>query len=711
MFEEVGAVKLNLDSYSGNDYYSEGADEDLLLELVKNSEPKDYNRLIAENAGWSRLYHLSDLRGNIVDFLPVTKSDDVLEVGAGCGAITGTLCKKAKSVTAIELSKKRSLINAYRNKDASNLEIRVGNFQDIEKTLTKQYDYIMLIGVLEYAASYIRGVKPEEVLLNILLSHLKDGGRLVIAIENKYGLKYWAGCREDHLGTFYSGIEGYGPESPVKTFSRHALMNLMKKTGCKVNEFYPFPDYKLPVTIYSNDRLPRKGELTDAAPNFDNSRIVAFDERQAFDELIDEGRFPEYSNSFLLVLEKGTRVESFTVRNPIYSRHSNERDPKYAIRTDILRDGNGKQFVVKYPMTEAANAHIESMEESYAQLSKQYEDTIFVPNACRIVKNDEAQVSAEFDYVEGRTLDEILIQKVEDGDKKYVLDAVKKYCDAVKSLPKTGYSNLDLIFTNIFPDEKTGKWIVIDYEWTKSKDERPEFIIFRALRYFVNECIGLGYGKLMEELSLFELCGIDEIRMATFEEEELSLQREIAGDRISLIGYNSIFGQDALSVQTLIDRSLILKRIDRVKVYYDLGNGFNEENTAFVCGQVKENDRVCLDIPITQEVKALRIDPSDDACMIKLEQVPAATIQVNGLSLDGGVVFFPKEDPQIVLTELSYTDNVHIEYEVAAFNERFYTPVADALLRSHPSNVKDALRSVNVMELIKKKGPYEKVRL
>ena len=36
--------------------------------------------------------------------------------------------------------------------------------------------------------------------------HLKKGGRIVIAIENRLGLKYFAGCAEDHLGTYFSGI-------------------------------------------------------------------------------------------------------------------------------------------------------------------------------------------------------------------------------------------------------------------------------------------------------------------------------------------------------------------------------------------------------------------------------------------------------------------------------------------------------------------------
>ena len=84
---------------------------------------------------------------NILSWIPFTGEEKVLEIGSGCGAVTGALCERAKEVTCIELSMKRSKINAYRHQDQDNLKILVGNFQEIEKNLTEKYDYITLIGV------------------------------------------------------------------------------------------------------------------------------------------------------------------------------------------------------------------------------------------------------------------------------------------------------------------------------------------------------------------------------------------------------------------------------------------------------------------------------------------------------------------------------------------------------------------------------------
>ncbi len=302
--EYVGKVCLHYDYYSGEDLYQDGS-EDELLDIVKNHSQNEYNGIIEERKSWPILYHLSDIRGNIVDWIPFTKEDSVLEIGAGCGAITGTLSRHAGKVDCIELSKKRSLVNAERHKEYDNIDITVGNFQDIEKNIEKKYDYITLIGVLEYAASYINSDEPYEEFLNIIKAHLKPEGKIIVAIENKYGLKYWAGCREDHLSTYFTGIEGYVGVDSVKTFSKNGLIRLFNNSGLNdISFYYPYPDYKLPLTIYSDDYLPAPGSLNNNFRNFDNDRMLIFDESKVFDNLIMDGMFDIFSNSFLVMAGK-----------------------------------------------------------------------------------------------------------------------------------------------------------------------------------------------------------------------------------------------------------------------------------------------------------------------------------------------------------------------------------------------------------------------
>lgn len=694
MTETIGNVTLDLSKYPGEDFYSEGAGEDLLLQLVKDNPPEQYNRVIAENPGWSVLYHLSELRGNIVDFLPITKNDKVLEVGAGCGAITGTLSEKAGSVTCIELSKKRSLINAYRNKDKENINIRVGNFEDIESDLPNDFDYIMLIGVFEYAASYIHADKPYDTFLKILTGHLKNGGRLVIAIENKYGLKYWAGCREDHLGTFYSGISGYAADSPVKTFSRKRLLKFAKKSGCSVMEYYPYPDYKLPTTIYSEDHLPKSGELYGNVPNFDNTRIVAFDEAKVFNELIEEEEFQNYSNSYLLMLEKPGRVESFAVRTPVYSKHSNERSELYAIRTDIERDGNNHHFAVKYPLKKEAYAHVAQMPKSYEKLKEQYVVSVFDPVEC-VLRADGA---CEFEYTVGDTLSEILIELLKNGKKEEALGFIDRYADELRALPETDYVNLDLIFSNIIPQKD--KWAVLDYEWIGESGEKADFVLFRALYYFISEAKGAGVE--VDELNLYDRY---EISLKDFIDKENELQQQIAGERLSLNGLYSLFGLDAVPIEKLMERGMLIPRPDRVKVFYDMGNGYNEKDSYFVTAAVNKGDRISVDIPIWKGAKSIRLDPTEEPCMISMKEMPVEEISITGRVIGSGKAFFGEPDPQMFFETLPESEVMHLEYVLSSMSPEFFATISEVIEN------KCELERKRVQELFKRKEQYEKLRL
>lgn len=305
MTEKIGKVTLEYKFYSGNDSYTDGEVEDRLLEIVKNNPGGMYSNEIASELSWPVLYHLSDIRENIINWYDFKENASVLEIGSGCGAISGILSKKTKSVTAIELSKKRSHINAYKNYNCENLEILVGNFNDIADSIDEKFDYVTLIGVLEYAPLYISGQDPFNTFLNKIGNLLKPEGKIIIAIENQLGLKYFAGCKEDHVGKLFEGIEGYTNTKDVKTFSRKSLKRLISNNGYDEIEFYyPYPDYKLPDKIYSENHLPQKGDLVEGFRNFDADRVVLFDESKAFDSIIEAGLFEDMANSFLVIASK-----------------------------------------------------------------------------------------------------------------------------------------------------------------------------------------------------------------------------------------------------------------------------------------------------------------------------------------------------------------------------------------------------------------------
>ena len=293
--------KLDLTYYSGQDLYSDGDIEDELLQIVKNND--NYEEILKNDDRWPILYHLSDVRKNLLGWYDFGKSSHVLEIGAGCGAVTGSICKTAGQVTCVELSKRRSLINVNRNKGYDNFNVVVGNFEDIK--LDVQFDYVTLIGVLEYSPSYVGGDAPFSTMLNKINNLLKTGGKVVIAIENKFGLKYFAGATEDHTGNVYDGINSYKKVNNVKTFTKVELTKLLENTGFdNLKYYYPLPDYKMPTVVYSDDHLPKPGELRNISYVFDRDRNQIFDENSVYDQLCADGKFDYFANSFLVFAEK-----------------------------------------------------------------------------------------------------------------------------------------------------------------------------------------------------------------------------------------------------------------------------------------------------------------------------------------------------------------------------------------------------------------------
>lgn len=283
--------------------YSDGDSETMILRYFENKlspeEIKEFKTNIESK--WAYMYHLSADRTNLLSWYPFKSNSSLLEVGAGCGALTGMFCEKLKSVTAIELTQIRSRIIKARYNNLHNLEIIAGNINEIE--IDQKYDYATLIGVLEYAGQY-ESENPHLELLKKTRERLKPQGRLLLAIENKFGLKYWAGCKEDHTGRLFDSIEGY-PDSKIRTFSNKELRDLLIASGYNgIKFYYPLPDYKFPLEIFSDDYLPNTNHSANNTlfpfKDLSQERYFLFDERKAIKNIINNDMFGFFANSFLV---------------------------------------------------------------------------------------------------------------------------------------------------------------------------------------------------------------------------------------------------------------------------------------------------------------------------------------------------------------------------------------------------------------------------
>lgn len=649
MTEKIGQITLDYKYYPGEDLYCDGKIEDELLEIAQNYPESAFPDIIEERASWPILYHLSPLRENIVSWLPLDKNMKVLEVGSGCGAITGALARKAGSVTCIDLSKKRSYINAHRHKDCDNVTIHVGNFKDIEPELPCDFDYIFLIGVFEYAQGYMGTQTPYEDFMAILKKHLKqtegDEGRLVIAIENKFGLKYWAGCREDHTGELFSGIEDYPTGGGVRTFTRKGLEKICAKNGIADYAFYyPYPDYKFMTTLYSDKRMPMPGELSNNMRNFDRSRLLLFDEKNAFDAIIREGEFPLYSNSYMLITGKEPEIK--------YTKYSNDRAKQFAIRTDIIEDGNGQKWVEKIPMTAEAENHIENIKHWHDLLQARYAGSALHINECR-----EADGKLQFAYVEGCTLEELLDECLDRDDMQGFAALLERFQTTIayRNENSSMVTDFDVVFSNILI--KNNEWYLIDYEWTEEKEIAIEQQLIRSLYFYIISSDKRR--KLKGDLTIKKF-GLDETAFEQIAESEKKFQQYVTGNRLSMIEMRDAIGQPMLSSREIealhFGRGGVVE--NSVQIYTDDGTGFSEEASYFVQGAYKDKNHIEFSLEVDAKMKHVRIDPAMDSCLVTLDEftwngrtipVGGKRCMTNGTMLGKSNILFATTDPNIVV--------------------------------------------------------------
>ena len=379
VFDPQWRIWLRPAAAHGLEYTDGEVIEERLLTAVR--ECSDIRCISTELRGhisdWPSEYHFSPARGNLLRFMVFRPEDRVLELGCGCGALTRFLGETGAAVTAVEGSSRRATIAAERCRDLKNVRIYGDNLVDFETD--DRFDHVLLIGVLEYAPRFVGSEDPVLAVLRKARSFLKEDGRLILAIENQLGLKYFSGCNEDHTGIPFFGINGlYQSGGPV-TFGRHILSEKLREAGLRYLQFFfPFPDYKLPGLILSetaltNDRLNIADLLlSNAGRNYPEDYQRTFAEDLAWRTVIGNGLLPELSNS-LLVLAAPDSAESFPTPRWLAKLYSTgKRQACYQVETTI-RPGDGSQLVVSKRRINAGEAVVDGALDHVVRDSPYYD--------------------------------------------------------------------------------------------------------------------------------------------------------------------------------------------------------------------------------------------------------------------------------------------------------------------------------------------------
>ena len=431
--------------------YSEGAEaEQRLLDIVEGLDDRStFAPGYLENiVDWSTRYHFSRARHCLVRPLDIGPQDRVLELGCGTGAITRYLGETGAQVTAVEGSLARARVAAARCADLPNVTVIADDLQAVD--VEGQYDWVTLIGVLEYAAAYSGAPDPYQSYLAAAVRHLKPGGRLVVAIENQLGLKYFNGCGEDHLGKPFSGIQDlYQKTGGPRTFGRQALSQVLARTGLEQQQWlYPYPDYKIPSIVLTDAALKHPDFnafdllLRNDSEDYNDNRYRVFDEALVNRVLEENGLLGDFSNSFLVVAQRPLPVEKAAGKG----------------KGRNARAASGKAAAAA-PWQPAALAWTFAAVHRHRGMAT---ETRFIPQAQggirvtkrRILPDEPVSLpladghtitleTADSDYFPGRQLAwRSLVAHVREGNVPAMVEALRPWCETLLSSAEVGTSPL-----------------------------------------------------------------------------------------------------------------------------------------------------------------------------------------------------------------------------------------------------------------------------
>ncbi len=448
-------------------------------------------------------------RLNIIKWYEFTKSPKILDLSPNFGELDEYLSSIGSKLDIISESKKRAEVIGKRCSKCDNVEIFVGALDKVE--LKEKYDYIIIIGEVDKDSLKAK-LKYAKALLN-------KNGKILLSFDNKLGMKYWTGLKEQQPDRYYSIV------GSTRGVALHDIKKYLDRYELKYKLYFPLPDYRITNVIFSEDRLPDFDSLISRYSEYYFSDDHAnFIQSLAMAQLVNDNpnNFCSMANSFFLEIGKNT-IKNDTV----YVNFELIRRDKYHIMT-IMKD----KYVYKSCNFPESKNHVEQIKRNIDIINKNKINTLDSYNDEGIV----SKISKE------QTLDKVMtaLYKNDEVDEMYELfdrfieDVVKKQEEIVQPentvfkkydidiednndfhYVKDGL--IDLLTQNTFFIDK--KFFVYDQEWME-QNVPIEFIIYRNIIYNITFCIN----GLCDEL--YRKYGIDKY-IEVFKQLEDKIQASI----------------------------------------------------------------------------------------------------------------------------------------------------------------------------------------
>lgn len=492
--------------------YSDGTIEERVLQYLK-AQRGDSDKILEDISEGAVFHNFTSARAGLIQWYPFKADASILEIGAGMGSLTPTLSTLCRKITAIEPSPVRAQIIEERCRGCQNVTVVTADIHEFRPT--EQFDYVLLIGVLEYAGISADGENPWREMLCEAKRLLKPAGKLLVAIENKFGLKYWCGAAEDHTGIPFDSLNDYSMshgrtgrysgKKGVRTFSQEGLRELLEQSGFPYTDFYyPLPDYKFPEVVLHKKTDDAAGFTQGIKFNYpEESKLIAKEQR-LYPEVVKNNCLGFFANSFLVEASAVPADETDIVAVLLKRDYREE----YRLMTTIRETS-----VERRAIGSKAKEHLCQLIQNTELLQKR--GIACVPQSAL----HDGVTTAE--RIVAPRADSVFAEAFSNGDQNLMVRMVEQLRSSLlksselhekdgELVLKEGF--VDLTFRNSF--WINGSLVFFDQEWV-CPDIPLSFLLYRSIRYAFPE-----NAESEQMRKVYQYCGISEEDESAFASNE-----------------------------------------------------------------------------------------------------------------------------------------------------------------------------------------------
>lgn len=255
------SVEDGVPIFADKDYYWQHVERNRFPALLKTARERDWRQAIRDHtSSWELEYACAKSRADFRFLLQLSEDSTVLDAGCGWGAISCLLAQGCGRLFALD----RTVESAIFVKERARQE-GIENLVAVGASVTKlpfpdeMFDAIILNGVLEWIGTpgcHQSALDRQKKVLAQSYRCLKKGGQLFIGIENRFGIQYLLGRKDEHTNIrFVTVLPRFpanclsklscGCEYTTFTHSSAYLGRILSRTGfSQVCRYLLYPDYR-----------------------------------------------------------------------------------------------------------------------------------------------------------------------------------------------------------------------------------------------------------------------------------------------------------------------------------------------------------------------------------------------------------------------------------------------------------------------------------